>query len=81
MRQGQKVLCVKGGFVPSAADPFKLEQLNIPEEGQTYTIRDVVVRAGKKGVYLVEVMNSKFFYERAGLHEPAFCPDRFRVLS
>lgn len=81
MRPGQKVLCVKGGYTVRPDDPFKLEQLNVPMEGQTYTVRSVVLRAGKTGVYLVEVMNSQFYYKEAGLHEPAFCPDRFTVVS
>lgn len=78
MKKGDKVICTNGTFHSRSTDPFTKEQLNLPETGQVYTIREIVKTEEGPGIRLKEIVNNKFQHERGGLQEPAFDMKRFK---
>jgi hypothetical protein len=75
-RIGQKVVCIKS-LTPS------LDCRNVPHKGAVYTVRgfsdDCTYRPDETAIYLEEIVNQPFYYERYGWYgEPSFMAFRFR---
>jgi hypothetical protein len=76
---GQKVVCVNDNFELGFAN-----QINIPEKGVVYTVRDIELATGVAGqkaiiVRLEEVVNPVLDWDN-GRMEVGFFPSRFRPL-
>lgn len=81
MKKGDKVLCINGTFHVGPDQPFTPEQIRFPEKGETYTIREIVRTRFGLAIRLVEIVNPQFDYDIGGLQEPAWHPNRFRVIQ
>ena len=81
MKRGDKVLCINGVFRARGTDPFSLKERNLPIEGKTYTVRDVVVTDYGVGLRLEEIINPLFWHDHGGEREPAFGKERFVLLA
>ena len=68
-------------FHSRRTDPFRVEDIILPREGQIYTIREVVETAEGMGIRLLEVQSPKFRHDIGGTEEPCFGLDRFEIVS
>lgn len=80
-KRGVRVRCTNGHFHSRMTDPFSVEDISLPQEGQVYTIREVVGTAEGMGIRLLEVQNSQFRHDIGGTEEPCFGFNRFELVS
>jgi hypothetical protein len=78
MRIGDKVVCINGDFHPEIAKFFKA----LPVKDKEYIIRAVRPVAAEGGILLEGLKNDPIFFKLyQGKLEPAFHPNRFRVVE
>lgn len=80
-KRGQKVLCVDGSAKKRLSDPFDPEDITIPEEGEIYTIRDVIFTKYGVGLRFEEIHNPIFQHAEGGYQEPCFLIGRFEIVE
>ncbi len=80
-KSGVKVRCVDDTFTSRKIDPVSVHDLNLPKEGEFYTIREVVdtYEGHPPGLLFVEVINRKYNYKKGGYNEPCFSLNRFEL--
>jgi len=77
---GSLVLCIGTFGEPGSDLPFKKNEIEIPENGKNYTIREIVVTPYGTGVRLVEIKNPSFFFGNIKRHEePIFGIEKFQL--
>jgi len=78
MEPGTKVRCLDDHFVDEKTNPFKASDLNLPESGKVYTVREVVKTQYGTGIRLHEIKNKQYYFDDIrGLEEPIFDANRF----
>ena len=79
-RVGQKVICIDDRVMLARMHEIRDRNVQFPEEGKMYTVRDVLVRSYGTGIYLEEIKNpeQQFGFEFC---EPGFLVERFRPIS
>lgn len=78
MKPGDRVVCVNGDFHPEIAKYFQ----QLPIKDKEYTIRTVRPIGAEGGILLEEIKNKSIFFKMyQGNLEPAFHPNRFRVVE
>ncbi len=83
--KGAKVKCIDGTFLPDVRLPYTPEEIDKPEKGKFYTIREVIeTYGGSPGVLLEEIINSQFRFVVPGIrenriYEPPFALSRFEL--
>ena len=80
-KRGARVRCANGHFHSRRTDPFSVEDISLPREGQVYTIREVVETAEGVGIRFLEVQNPQFRHDVGGTEEPCFGLNRFEIVS
>jgi len=82
LKKGDKVICIDDYFEDSETNPFRVSELKLPKERETYTIRELAKTAYGTGVRLNEIINKKYYF--GDIHkeeEPIFGINRFQVLD
>ena len=80
LEPGVKVKCIDDQFVDQRTNPFRKSDLNLPIDGEIYTIREVVDAVDGQGLRLMEVRNKTYYWDNiCREEEPIFCKDRFEV--
>jgi hypothetical protein len=82
LKEGDKVICVDDYFEDCRTNPFKMSEINLPEEDKRYTIREVIKNSSGTGVRLEEIINKKYYFQ--DIHreeEPTFGVNRFQLLK
>lgn len=80
-QRGARVRCINGHFESRKTDPFGIEDISLPREGQIYTIREVVQTAEGMGIRLLDVQNPQFRHDIGGTEEPCFGLNRFELIA
>ena len=82
-KKGMKIKCINGNFFNRSTDPFKVNEIDTPEKGKSYTIREVVdTTLYGLGLRLKEIRNKEFFFQNISKYEePIFSTDRFELLG
>lgn len=64
LKPDMKVKCIDCRFSDSSTNSFKISKINLPQEGEVYTVRDVAPTKGYgTGIRLAEIQNEKYFIQ------------------
>jgi len=80
--EGSLVRCVNDRFHDESTNPFKACDLNLPIEGENYTVRDVVDTPYGIGLRLTEIHNKSYYFDNIGeWKEPIFSTSKFEIIE
>ncbi|MCR4327118.1 MAG: hypothetical protein NUV46_00885 [Nanoarchaeota archaeon] len=80
-KKGLEVKCVDDDFHDEKTNPYRMGDLNLPKEGKTYIIREIVRTSYGDGIRLMGVVNKKYYFEDIkGFEEPIFSVKRFKIV-
>ena len=79
---GQQVKCIAARFDFGRWTPIEYRDIILPEKGEIYTIRRVVITDFGVGLLLEEILNKVVYHPIGGeIREPIFGTNRFIIIE
>ena len=73
------VECIDDQFFDETTNPFRISELNLPQKGLSYIVRDVTETNHGTGILLEEIKNARYFFDDIRQErEPVFSIRRFK---
>ena len=81
IQKNTKVVCTEDYVVNfEKSTPKEYKDIELPEKGVEYSVREIVNTKYGKGLRFKEIVNEEIYHDQGGWQEPIFKIEKFNVV-